>query len=163
MQSQPTPQHQWLQKLIGNWSFEGTPGLECPGPAGSEHATARESVRALGDLWIVAELKGKMPGCDIDMTCITTLGFDPAKGKFVGSWIGTPMAMMFVYEGELSADGSTLSLACTGPAFDDPTKTANYRDNIQFVSADERNFFSEVQQQDGSWKRFMQGVHRRIK
>lgn len=164
MQSQPTPEHQWLKKLVGEWTYEGAAAADCTGASTETvKTTARETVRALGDLWVIAELHGMMPGCDMEMSCITTLGFDPAKGKYIGTWVGTPMAMMFVYEGVRSADGKTLPLECMGPSFTDPDVMTKYRDVIEWKTDDERHFYSEILQPDGTWNRFMHGVHRRVK
>jgi hypothetical protein len=46
VQSEPQPQHQWLQKLVGDWTYEGE-ALMGPGqpPIKSE---GTESVRSLG-------------------------------------------------------------------------------------------------------------------
>ena len=64
---------------------------------------------------------------------------------------------------EFSADGKTLPLESMGPSFTDPKVMAKYRDVIDWKSDDERHFYSEIQQPDGTWNRFMHGIHRRVK
>jgi hypothetical protein len=61
---------------VGEWTFEGE------SPTGPDQPGAKmsgiERVRSLGDLWIVAEGQGDMPGVD-PTTTMLTLGFDPPK------------------------------------------------------------------------------------
>src|SRR5687768_17755328 len=40
-----------------------------------------------------------------DMTAVITVGFDPAKGNFVGTWVGSMMTNLWVYKGWLEEDG----------------------------------------------------------
>ena len=47
-----------------------------------------------------------------------TLGYDPAKKRFVGTWLGSMMTHLWIYDGELSADERTLTLSSEGPQHD---------------------------------------------
>ena len=98
MKAEPTPQHEWLKQLVGEWSYRS----ECPAGPDGEALTAegKEHVRMLGDLWMVGESTGLMPGGG-SMTAVMTVGYDPEKERFVGTWVGSPMTAMFVYEGTL--------------------------------------------------------------
>lgn len=129
----------------------------------TETARGRETVRMLGDLWLVFEGSGEMPGGAGPMGYVMTLGFDPAKGKFVGSWIGSPMATLFVYEGELDVAGKSLPLNTTGPSFTDPKKTARFQDVYEIHGADRRSMWSQSQNEDGSWTKFMSATYTRVK
>jgi hypothetical protein len=153
----PTSQHQWLRQLVGSWTYQAA----CPkGPDGKPfEGGGRETVRALGDYWIVGESTGDMPGGGT-MSSVLTVGFDPAKGAFVGSWAGSPMTNLFVYEGRLDDAERVLTLDTTGPDFADPTKTARYRDIIEIVSENERIMRSEVHA-DGEWSEMMRATYRR--
>jgi hypothetical protein len=159
MHSEAHSEHRWLTALVGTWRFEN----ECVmGPGGeTAKSSGQEVVRALGDLWVVGEMTGEMPGGD-SMTALMTLGFDPARGKFVGSWVGSPMTHMFVYEGSLDADRRILTLDTSGPSFSDPSKTTRYRDVVEVRSPTERLLRSEMLGDDGHWIRFMSGVFRRV-
>lgn len=159
MQTNATPEHQWLKKLVGKWAFES----HCPAAPGEEpmRAQGTETFRMLGDLWAIGESEGEMPGCGM-MNAVLTIGFDPARGSFVGSWVGSPMTTMFIYEGTLDDDHRVLTLNTTGPDFNDATKTATYRDIIEWVSDDERHFRSEVKTDEG-WQEMMHATHRRIR
>lgn len=158
--SGPAKEHAWLKKLVGEWTFDAV----CPGGPNGEGAmkhSGRESVRMLGDLWVLGEGSGQMPdGSPARM--LLTLGFDPRKGKYVGSWIGSMMANMFVYEGTLSSDGKSLPLETDGPSFTDPAKTDRYRDEITFVSDTHRTLRSSVKGPDGTWQEFMKADYKRM-
>lgn len=160
MFTSPAPQHAWLKKLVGEWSYESECGAGPDQPAAKVHGT--ESVRLLGDLWVICESRGQMPDGN-SMSALMTLGFDPAKNKFVGTWIGSPMANLFVYEGILSPDQRVLPLDTTGPSFTDPAKTAHYQDVIEFTPEGHRLFWSQVRQDDGSWQKFMTARYTRTK
>ena len=94
-------------------------------------------------------------------TTVMTLGYDPAKKKFVGTFIGSMMTNLWVYEGELDASGKVLTLDAEGPSFADPTKTAKYKDTLEIVSPDHRTLSSQFQAEDGTWHHFMTAQYRR--
>jgi hypothetical protein len=104
MEATPTPQpeHQWLQKLVGEWTSEMEAQMEPGKPA--EKCTGVESVRSLGGLWILADGRGKMPDGS-PATTLLTLGYDPQRLRFVGTLIGSMMRNHWVYEGALDAAG----------------------------------------------------------
>lgn len=85
MKAEPQKEHAWLQKLVGEWMFEG----ECVmGPEQPPmKSTGVESVRSLGGLWAICEGRGEMPAGSGPSNSIMTLGYDPQKGCFVGSFV----------------------------------------------------------------------------
>ncbi len=92
---------------------------------------------------------------------LITLGFDPDKGRFVGSFIANMMYSFWVYDGALDKDGKTLRLKAEGPRFDGQPGTALYEDAIEIVSPDEHLLRAKVRQDDGSWHEFMVTKYRR--
>jgi len=114
----------------------------------------------LGGLWAVCDGTGEMPGGGTGYT-IMTLGYDPARGRFVGSFIGSMMTHFWLYDGELS--GNVLTLDAEGPSFTDPTKMAKYQDIIEIISDDHRTLSSQVLGEDGAWTKFMTAHYRRKK
>ncbi|MFB9951454.1 DUF1579 domain-containing protein [Rhizobium puerariae] len=151
--AKPGAEHGFLEKLLGTWDVTST-GM------GNDEKWV-EVVRSLHGIWFVAEGNGEMPDGSGPATTVLTLGYDPARGKYVGSWIGSMMAHLWVYEGEVSADGTTLSLYTTGPDFAEEGKLADYREQIVFRDADHRIFNSSARQPDGSWKQFMEAQYAR--
>lgn len=164
MEIKPQQQHEWLQQLRGEWTMEWTMEGSCdPGPGEPPmRSTGTETVRGLGDFWVVCEGESEMPGGGPGRM-LMTLGYDTFKKAFVGSWAGSMMSGMFFYHGTLDAMGKVLTLDTEGPSFNDDGKTAKYQDVITIKSPDERQLHSQVLQADGSWKRFMTSTYRRVK
>jgi len=162
MQAKPEQQHQWLQKLRGDWTSEATCAMGPDQPDQNMTMRGTESVKGIGDLWIVCEGKGEMPGGG-EANMRLTLGYDPAKKKFIGSWVGSMMTHMWVYEGELDAAGKVLTLNTTGPSMTEPGKMEQYRETIELKTNDHRVFSSSMKGLDGKWATFMTCHYRRVK
>src|SRR3954452_23175039 len=92
-----------------------------------EKSTGTESVRSLGGLWIVADGQGEMPGGGA-ATMVLTLGYDPQKQRFVGTWVGSMMTNLWVYDGTLDAAARVLTLNAEGPSMSGDGRTAKYQD-----------------------------------
>jgi hypothetical protein len=103
-----------------------------------------------------------MPGGE-DATTILTLGYNPQKEKYVGTWIGSMMTHMWVYEGQLDAAERALALDTEGPSMTEEGKLAKYRETIEFKSDDHRVFTSRVQGEDGAWQQLMSANYKRKK
>jgi hypothetical protein len=158
MNSEPQREHQWLQKLVGEWSSEAEAIVRPDEPPMKSQGT--ESVRSLGGLWILAEGKGDMPGCG-PATMMLTLGYDPQMKRFVGTWVGSMMTHLWVYEGVLDDSGHVLTLDTQGPGMEGGGKMARYQDIIEFKSDDHRTLASQVLGADGKWTRFMTAHYHR--
>ncbi len=159
MNAEPTAEHKWLHRLVGEWESEA----DCHDEKGEQQKNkGTESVRSLGGLWVVADGSGEMPGGG-EARMLMTLGYDPAKKRFIGTWAGSMMTHMWIYEGELDASGKQLTLNTTGPDFGKPGATAAYQDIITFVTDDHRTLTSRMQAADGSWNQIMEAHYRRRK
>jgi len=94
-----TPEHKFLQGQAGKWDAVITlPGANAPMKGSLE-------VRKLGNTWVTSTLK--MDFGPLKYEGRGTMGFDPRKKKFVGSW----------------ADNITDSLALPEGTLDEATKT----------------------------------------
>ena len=155
----PQKEHAWLQRLVGEWTYEH----ECQMGPGQPpmKSTGTESVRSVGGFWVVGEGQGTTPDGS-PATMIITLGFDLQKGRFVGTFVGSMMTNLWVYDGELDASGRILTLEADGPSFTDAGKTAKYRDDVEAVSDDHRLLKSSVLGYDGEWHEFMVAHYRRV-
>ncbi len=156
MMPRPQKEHEWLQRLVGEWTFEGEVG-EAGRPG--ERFEGVETIRSVGDIWITAEAHVGAPDGS-EAVNILTLGFDPRKGRFVGGFVSTWMTHFWVYDGELDADGTALTLLSEGPSMDGGGLT-RFREVIGIVSADERTWTSWRESADGSWQEVMRSVYRR--
>ncbi len=162
MNAQPQKEHEWLQRFVGEWTFEGEATME-PGKPPAKF-TGTESVRSLGGLWILAEGQGEVP-CSTGgyATTLVTLGYDPEKKKYVGTFVGSMMTNLFSYEGTLDATGRILTLDTEGPDMSGAAKTAKYQDVIEAKSDDHRVLRSRMLGGDGNWHEFMAVHYRRKK
>ena len=152
MPAQPQKEHQWLQKLVGEWTYEIEAMMEPDQPP--EKSTGTESVRSLNGLWILAEGQGEML-CMGSATTLMTLGYDLQKQRYVGTWVGSIMTYLWVYDGELNADETVLTLNSDGPSMTGAEKLGKYKDVIEFKSDDHRVLTSHVLGDDGQWQHFM--------
>jgi hypothetical protein len=160
MKAEPQQEHQWLQKLVGEWSYETEACM--PGEQSPSKVQGSESVRSLGGLWILAEGRGEMPGGG-HATTLMTLGYDPQKKRYVGTWVGSMMTYLWVYDGALDAAGRVLTLNAEGPSMAGDGTMAKYQDVIELVSDDQRILRARLPGDDGQWKDFMTAHYRRKK
>ena len=143
MFARPQTEHKWLDQLIGQWSFEHV----CTMPDGNTSKTpGTMTCRSLGGLWLICESQGQSSGGE--WSSIMTLGFDPTKTQYVGTFIGSMMANIWPYHGVLDATGKRLPLESEGPKFVG-TGTCKYRDAIEIIDKDNWLFTSVYQSDDG--------------
>lgn len=154
----PEKEHQWLHRLVGEWTVESEC---CMGPNQPPmKTTGKETVRSFGGLWTIGEGSGDTPdggSCD----SIMTLGFDPQSKHFVGTFIASVMTHLWPYNGSLDASGNVLTLDSEGPNFLGDGAMARYQDIIEFVGEDHRTLKSQVLGPDGKWTQFMTAHYRR--
>jgi len=157
MNVEPQPEHQWLHRLIGDWTCE----FECDmGPDQPTKQTGMASVRSLGGLWIINEGQGEVPGGGVSQS-VLTIGYDPAKRTFRGTFIASVMTHLWIYDsGALDAAGKVLTLNAEGPSFSGEGM-ANYQDIIEWIDDDHHTLSSRIQGPDGNWTHFMTGHYYR--
>jgi hypothetical protein len=162
VQEMPAPptaldQHRWLEQLVGEWTV--TSELTVAPGAEPMRMESSESVRSLGGLWILAESTASFGGTPF--TSILTLGYDPEKKAFVGTWIDTMQTQLWTYRGTLDETKKILTLETEGPDHEDPTKTAQYRDALEIKGPDHKVLTSSIEQADGTWSTFVRADYRR--
>jgi len=154
-----SPEHAWLQQLVGEWR------VTSESSTGPDQEVMRiestEKVRAIGELWVLSEGSAVMQ--DQPFTSLLTLGYDPARDCFVGTWVDSMQTHLWSYRGALDRERNTLTLEATGPGFDDPSQSALYRDVIEIVGRDHKRLTSSVQGPDGAWTEFMRAEYTRVK
>ena len=156
---QPVEQHQWLEQFAGEWTTESKammgenqPPMECTGTL---------SARMLGGFWVVNEMKGEMAGQTI--IGLQTIGYDPDKQKYVGTWVDSMTSFMWQYIGQVDSSGKILTLEADGPNFMGDGKLTKFHDVYEFKSADEIAIASKMLGEDGKWVTFMSGTATRTK
>ena len=157
----PEKEHVWLEQFVGEWEaeMEVIPGPGQPAMKGK----ATESCKALGKFWVHSDMKVDMPGIGMNMNGLMTIGYDPQKKKYVGSWVDSVSSYMSRYEGTVDATGKILTLEAEGPDMSNPGKMAKFRDVTEFKSKDEKLFTSSMQGADGKWTTFMTSKVKRKK
>lgn len=150
---QPTAEHEWLTKFVGSWATDmeammspDEPPMKCEGTMNS---------RSLGGFWVMNEMKGEMAG--VAMTGVQTIGYDPKKQKYVGTWVDSMSTHLWRYEGEVDESGKKLTLLADGPNFMGDGEMAKFRDTYEFVSEDEILATSSMLDPDGEWIDFAKG------
>lgn len=150
-------EHQWLQRLVGDWSVTTEARL---GPdTDPVHTEGSESIRGIGNLWILAE--GSAIADGQPFTSIFTIGYDPAQNAFVATWVDSVQTRMWSSTGSLDPTGTVLTLEAEGPSVGDPRQPGMYRETIEVLDDDHKVTTSSVQLPDGSWFEFARSDSRR--
>jgi Protein of unknown function (DUF1579) len=157
---EPTPEHQYLLQLVGDWDLESECKLGPDQPPSK--STGTQSTRALGSFWTLGDMDTAGPH-NSRMKSLITLGFDPQRGKFVGSFVSSCMTYHWLYEGYLDDQQRILTLEAEGPSFAGDGSMAKYQDIIEVIDQDTYLFRSQYQNGDGRWTEFMRGKHTRRK
>ncbi len=143
--SSATPEHAWLRRFAGDWQakVEGYMDSDTPGfvTHGEEHS------RMLGDLWVLAEGRN----LSFPYAYQLTLGFDPARGRYIATWTDTMLPHLWTYDGTLDPEGRILTMDTEGPDPAEPGRRARFREVTEFRGEDERVFTSSRQGLDGRW------------
>lgn len=153
----PAPEHELLKRFVGSWTSEG----ECSGGPDSEPMENRAEVesRMLGERWVVNEITVNAGGMAV--VGVQTIGYDPTKKKYVGTWIDSMQNHLWVYEGSYDEATKTLTLEAMGPNLMAGGELVPFRDSYRFVSEDRIESRSVAQGADGEWVPFMTGEMRR--
>lgn len=155
--STPQSQHHWLNQLVGEWDFVHL----CKMPDGTENTTPGTMMcRTLGGMWLICESTYELD--DSSWYSVITLGFDPEQNQYVGTFIGSMMANIWHYQGNLDGSGRRLPLMSEGPSLTG-NGTTKYRDTIEIIDGDTWLFTSEMLTEDGQWVQFLDGKHLRSK
>jgi hypothetical protein len=155
---EPQSEHRWLQKLVGEWTYESEALMDPNQPP--ERSAGTEIVRSLGEVWILAEGQGEMPGCG-SATTLMTIGYDLQKQRYVGTWIGSMMTHLWIYDGELNAAENVLTLNNKGPSMSGDEKLATYKDVIELKDDNHRVMTSHRLDENGQWHQFMTVTYQR--
>jgi hypothetical protein len=160
MTTEVQKEHEWLQQWVGEWAYE----CECVMKPGKPPETFKgsESVRTLGGFWVLCDGRGEMPGGGM-AAMLMTLGYDSRQQRFVGSWAGSMMGHLWVYDGSLDAQKNVLTLNTEGPCCASDGKLVKQRDIIEVKNADRRLLNSYLLGEDGEWQLFMTTHYQRIK
>lgn len=153
----PEQEHQWLKKFVGQWvtTSKGSMGPDQPPMVCSGTIESK----MIGEFWVVNEMKSDVQG--IPMQGLQTIGYDPAKKKYVGTWLDSMMNHLWLYEGTVDPSGNKLTLEAEGPNLMADGKLTKFRDAYEFKSPDLIIVTSSMLGDDGKWITFMSGESKR--
>jgi hypothetical protein len=141
--AQPGPEHKKLTSRAGTWNAV----LESMGPDGkptSSKGVSRQTA-ACGGLWLIDDFEADFGGVKYHGHGAT--GYDPAKGKYVATWVDSMSTTLLVMEGNFDATGKVLTMTGTAPGMDG--KPVLHRFVTNFQSADTTVFEMFVPMPDG--------------
>lgn len=131
---QPGPEHEMLKKDVGTWDATVEMFMQPGAPAMVSKGV--ETVTMMGALWQVSEFKSEMMGQPFEGRGAT--GYDPAKKKFVGTWVDTMTPGYYTVEGTYDAATRTLTATMRGP--DASGAVVETKETTQWTDADTRVF-----------------------
>jgi hypothetical protein len=150
----PQPEHRWLEKFTGQWTTESEAIL---GPeAEPVQCKGTMSSRSIGGSWVVNEIRSEMLGMSVNG--IQTIGYDPATGQYVGTWIDSSNSLLWHYKGSVDDSGKRIILEADGPNMMAEGKLTKFRDQYEFKSDKEILASSSMLGEDGKWVTFMTGT-----
>ena len=110
----PGPEHEILQKMVGNWDLTMKIG-------GMESKGKVTYKMILGGMWLESSLEGEIFGQKFHGKGLDS--YDAGKKKYVGTWFDSMSASPMVMEGTYDKAKKTLTLEGEGPGMDGkPTK-----------------------------------------
>lgn len=107
---QPTVEHQKLNEFVGVWDVTLDMGTEDQ-PAKSKGTCVRR--QPLGGFWLVDKFQAQVMGQNF--SGLGTTGYDPAKKKYVGTWIDSLAPSVMVTEGSFDKTGKILTMSGLAP------------------------------------------------
>ncbi|HUL76483.1 MAG TPA: DUF1579 domain-containing protein [Vicinamibacteria bacterium] len=131
---QPGPEHEILKKDVGTWDATVESFMAPGAPASVSKGT--ETVSMMGGFWQLSEFKSEMMGQPFEGR--GTTGYDPAKKKYVGTWVDTMTPSYYTVEATYDAAKKTMSTVMEGP---DPTgQVTKTKAVTEWKDADNRVF-----------------------
>jgi hypothetical protein len=125
----PGPEHEMLKKFEGDW--DATVSF-----MGSETKATSINKVGLGGLWLTTDYKGEFAGAKFEGK--GTMGYDPAKKKYVTVWVDSMSPSILLMEGDFDKDGKTYTETGEGKGPDG--KPAKFKSVYEFKDKDSMVF-----------------------
>jgi|SRR5579859_1170686 len=107
----PGKHHEALKYFEGTWDVTAT-FLAEPGKPMAESKGSEKAEMILGGFWLATEYKGEMMGTPFAGR--GTMGYDPHKKKYVGTWIDSLASGLYVSEGTADENGKVFTMIAQG-------------------------------------------------
>ena len=155
---EPVKEHKWLEQLTGEWESE----VEAFIPGGpSMKGKSTETGKMMGGFWLVSNGAGEMMGMKV--STMLTLGYDPDKKKYVGTWVDSMTSMLWRYEGTVDDSGKKLTLDTEGPCMMKGNQITKFKEVMEIIDKDNKVFTSSMMGDDGKWVPIMKVTSKRKK
>jgi len=143
----PQAEHEWLQQFVGEWESKTESHLDPDREP--EISTAVERIRPLGRFWIVNEIDAVMFGAPFHG--IQTLGYDPKKKTFVGTWVDSVSSFVWTYQGKLNRERTALTFYSEGPCPNTPDRLTKIKDVLEIIDKNHKLYASYILDNHGDW------------
>ena len=156
----PTKEHKEMARDVGVWDAEAS--LRVTPDAEPVTSKGVETVKMMGEFWLVSTFEGEMMGQPFRGQSQTT--YDPIKKKYIGTWIDTMAPTLNTLEGDYDAATNTLTMMMTGV---DPmtAKPMHWKTVTRYESDDAKAFEMHlpVEGQEGQWWKSFEIKYKRRK
>lgn len=153
--TQPGPEHQQLQRLVGNWSTVIKSYFGSPEPVDESKGSATyESI--LGGRFLRQVFQGKMSGQNFEGIGVS--GYDRAQKKYVGTWKDSMTTGIMQVEGNYDVEKHQLVETGTTAG---PSGKIEFKLVTDYKSNDEFLFTMFMVQPDGQEQKWMEITYTR--
>ncbi|MFK7738848.1 MAG: DUF1579 domain-containing protein [Planctomycetota bacterium] len=111
----PQKEHQPLAAQVGTWDAKMEYTDFTTGKAATSKGTSIRK-QPLGGMWLIDQFQTTMMG--MPFKGMGTTGYDPAKKKYVGTWIDSMTPSLMVLEGNYDKTGKILTMSGMGVGMD---------------------------------------------
>jgi hypothetical protein len=148
----PQTEHAWLQQFVGDW--ESDTEFHMDPDRQPEKSKTVECIRPVGGFWIVIDIDAEMMGAPFHG--IQTLGYDPKKKTFTGTWVDSVSCVVWTYTGTLNKERTALTLYTEGPCPTSPNKLTNVKDVLEIKDRTHKLYTSYILDKHGDWSLCME-------
>ena len=148
----PGAEHQLLAAKAGVWDAT----MEMADMPGTSTGVSTLTV-ACGGFWLIDDFHANLGG--MPFSGHGTTGYDPAKGKYVGTWIDSMSPSLMTLEGSMDKAGKVLTMTGMGPGMDG--KPVLHRMVTTQVDANTQTFEMFVPGPDGKDMKVMTITYKR--
>jgi hypothetical protein len=108
----PTAEHQRLAKEAGTWDATIKSWMQGPGAEPMISKGVQVARLMPGGLWLLSSFEGKFG--DQDFHGAGQMGYDPKKGKYIGTWVDSMATEILLMEGGYDDKTHTLTMHAKG-------------------------------------------------
>ena len=152
MRAEPTAEHKVVAADVGTWDCEMK--IWMAGPDADPMVVKGTEVNEMfGPYWLISKFKADMGGQNFEGRA--SLGYDPSKKKFVGTWFDTMNPFMSHMEGTYDKETKTMTMMTTGVG---PDGKPSKGKNVSVSKEDGTRVFTMFSAMPGDDKNFIKAM-----